>query len=220
MLTTATLLVLAFAIIAGSAHARDLSPREKKDAAVQFLKSLESKDSKALKYVDPAKYIQHNLHVEDGPPGVRKLLASLPGDTKVDVVRTFADGDFVVIHTDYNFFGPKVGFDVFRFENGKIVEHWDNLEAKCQRPNASGRTQIDGPTEIKDLDKTEANKVLLKEYFEVVVIGGHRDRASRFRDKFHQDRKSTRLNSSHSQISYAVFCLKKKKTQTRAGIVY
>src|SRR2546427_9332488 len=27
-----------------------------------------------------------------------------------------------------------------------------------------------------------------------------------------RDRKSTRLNSSHSQISYAVFCLKKKKT--------
>src|SRR5256886_8761269 len=30
----------------------------------------------------------------------------------------------------------------------------------------------------------------------------------------HQDRKSTRLNSSHSQISYAVFCLKKKKQYT------
>src|SRR2546430_11335638 len=30
----------------------------------------------------------------------------------------------------------------------------------------------------------------------------------------HQDRKSTRLNSSHSQISYAVFCLKKKKNST------
>src|SRR5438270_4776373 len=29
-----------------------------------------------------------------------------------------------------------------------------------------------------------------------------------------RDRKSTRLNSSHSQISYAVFCLKKKKTNT------
>src|SRR2546430_5927603 len=29
------------------------------------------------------------------------------------------------------------------------------------------------------------------------------------------DRKSTRLNSSHSQISYAVFCLKKKKKQIR-----
>src|SRR2546430_9476711 len=31
------------------------------------------------------------------------------------------------------------------------------------------------------------------------------------------DRKSTRLNSSHSQISYAVFCLKKKKQQERVG---
>src|SRR5205085_5157699 len=30
-----------------------------------------------------------------------------------------------------------------------------------------------------------------------------------------RDRKSTRLNSSHSQISYAVFCLKKKTTRTR-----
>src|SRR5688572_32414598 len=30
-------------------------------------------------------------------------------------------------------------------------------------------------------------------------------------DRVEQDRKSTRLNSSHSQISYAVFCLKKKK---------
>src|SRR2546427_9015634 len=31
------------------------------------------------------------------------------------------------------------------------------------------------------------------------------------------DRKSTRLNSSHSQISYAVFCLKKKSTPTDRG---
>src|SRR2546430_8823945 len=30
-----------------------------------------------------------------------------------------------------------------------------------------------------------------------------------------RDRKSTRLNSSHSQISYAVFCLKKKKKQQK-----
>src|SRR2546427_1661873 len=37
--------------------------------------------------------------------------------------------------------------------------------------------------------------------------GIHQDRAG----ARHRDRKSTRLNSSHSQISYAVFCLKKKK---------
>src|SRR2546427_7607514 len=34
------------------------------------------------------------------------------------------------------------------------------------------------------------------------------------------DRKSTRLNSSHSQISYAVFCLKKKKKQQRCASCY
>src|SRR2546427_3768292 len=33
-----------------------------------------------------------------------------------------------------------------------------------------------------------------------------------------RDRKSTRLNSSHSQISYAVFCLKKKKKTTKASV--
>src|SRR2546430_8789855 len=37
--------------------------------------------------------------------------------------------------------------------------------------------------------------------------------------EFHQDRKSTRLNSSHSQISYAVFCLKKKKTKNRSTFI-
>src|SRR2546430_8618624 len=36
----------------------------------------------------------------------------------------------------------------------------------------------------------------------------------------HGDRKSTRLNSSHSQISYAVFCLKKKKTISRIAYAH
>src|SRR3989475_7372877 len=40
----------------------------------------------------------------------------------------------------------------------------------------------------------------------VMLTGSVRDAATR-----QKDRKSTRLNSSHSQISYAVFCLKKKK---------
>src|SRR2546430_4606363 len=35
----------------------------------------------------------------------------------------------------------------------------------------------------------------------------------------HEDRKSTRLNSSHSQISYAVFCLKKKNNTSRQQLV-
>src|SRR5688572_33449600 len=41
--------------------------------------------------------------------------------------------------------------------------------------------------------------------------GRRRSRGSRRSGTAARDRKSTRLNSSHSQISYAVFCLKKKK---------
>src|SRR3712207_7343319 len=47
----------------------------------------------------------------------------------------------------------------------------------------------------------------------------HREREAR-RDREQQregDRKSTRLNSSHANISYAVFCLKKKKNLPRAA---
>src|SRR5947208_5188141 len=42
----------------------------------------------------------------------------------------------------------------------------------------------------------------------------NRERA-RAVDRHKEDRKSTRLNSSHQIISYAVFCLKKKKKRTR-----
>src|SRR2546428_1544131 len=41
-----------------------------------------------------------------------------------------------------------------------------------------------------------------------------------FRGPLGKDRKSTRLNSSHDQISYAVFCLKKKKDMTTRHGVY
>src|SRR2546422_8549447 len=42
------------------------------------------------------------------------------------------------------------------------------------------------------------------------------DFRARLVDGSFQDRKSTRLNSSHGYISYAVFCLKKKKKETRS----
>src|ERR1041385_9467579 len=44
----------------------------------------------------------------------------------------------------------------------------------------------------------------------------HHDREPGAARRHHQDRKSTRLNSSHGYISYAVFCLKKKTTHIQA----
>src|SRR5690348_13158241 len=46
--------------------------------------------------------------------------------------------------------------------------------------------------------------------------GGHQERETRVNIRGLDDRKSTRLNSSHPSISYAVFCLKKKKNETQA----
>src|SRR2546430_7520599 len=47
------------------------------------------------------------------------------------------------------------------------------------------------------------------------AMGGHE--AVQNAAPYYLDRKSTRLNSSHSQISYAVFCLKKKKQKNEIG---
>src|SRR3712207_8993230 len=49
---------------------------------------------------------------------------------------------------------------------------------------------------------------------DAVKPGEVEDDAALDRDGAPLDRKSTRLNSSHANISYAVFCLKKKKTRT------
>src|SRR5690606_41771063 len=46
----------------------------------------------------------------------------------------------------------------------------------------------------------------------IVAIGGSSRRSDGLQTSGDRDRKSTRLNSSHVKISYAVFCLKKKNT--------
>lgn len=148
------------------------TPMNKKEQVVALLKSIETGDSAPVAVINPAKYIQHNPGIKDGLAGFGEALAALPaGSARVNTVRAFQDGDYVFAHTNYNFFGPKIGFDVFRFEDGKIVEHWDNLQEKPATPNPSGHTMIDGATELKDLDKTEANKALVAQFVSDVLMG-------------------------------------------------
>src|SRR5688572_31115910 len=64
-------------------------------------------------------------------------------------------------------------------------------------------TIVDANPFVIDLLGYSLNELIGKELWEIGL----------FSDK-EEDRKSTRLNSSHSQISYAVFCLKKKKKKT------
>ena len=145
---------------------------DNKQLALELLKSIETGDTKPLAYINPNKYVQHNLAVGDGLAGVKELWQSRPkGSAKVNTVRVFQDDNFVFTHTEFNILGPRVGFDVYRFENGKIVEHWDNFQEAPAKPSPSGHTMTDGPTVASDLDKTEANKRLMKTYMDDLLNG-------------------------------------------------
>lgn len=132
-----------------------------------------------LTYINADNYTQHTLEVPSGREYVNELINALPdlkkNGTRVNIKRVIEDGDYVAIHEDLEFFGHKVGFTIFRFENGKIVEHWDNTQ---QRPTSTinGRTMTDGPTEIIDLAKTQANKRLAQDFVQDVLIDGKIDR--------------------------------------------
>ena len=155
----------------------ELSNKEK---AVALLNSFNTGDQTPISYVNPNKYIQHNLGVGDGLAGFGAVMQNAPdGGFKANVVRAFQDGDYVITHTEYDFFGPKAGFDVFRFENGLIVEHWDNL-SEVTPPNPSGRTQFDGASEVTDLEKTAENKKTVENFIEDIFFKGQMDKVTSY----------------------------------------
>lgn len=154
-----------------------------KQQVTALLKSIETGASEPAAVINPDKYIQHNLAAADGLKGFGDLLAALPkGSARVNTVRVFQDGEYVFAHTEYDFFGPKIGFDIFRFENGKIVEHWDNLQETPKAPNPSGHTMTDGPTTSTDLDRTEANKKLVAAFVDDILVNGRMDKLQGYFD--------------------------------------
>lgn len=160
-----------------------MSRKSRKEQVVELLKSLETGKAPDLGYINPNKYIQHNLAAKDGLQGLRDFLAQVPPNTvKVNTVRVFQDNDHVFAHTDYDFFGPTAGFDVFRYEDGQIVEHWDNLQKKPDAPNPSGHTMTDGPTEAVELALTEQNKTLVRQFVEDILVNGKLDRLASYYD--------------------------------------
>ena len=128
----------------------------------------------------------------------------------MNVIRSFQDGDYVFTHTDYNFFGPKVGFDVFRFENGLIVEHWDNLADKADTPNPSGHTQLDGPTDILDIDKTQTNKDLVASFIETILVKGDMNKLGNYIDGDNYIQHNTAIADGLSGLGEALEAMAKQ----------
>ncbi len=156
---------------------------EHQSRVVELLKSLETGDAKPFAHIDADKFVQHMVNVADGLAGFRSFFRLAPkGKTKVRTVRMFQDGEFVFAHSEYDLLGPKVGFDIVRFERETIVEHWSNLQEKVLRRNPSGHTMVDGPIEPTELAKTDANKTLVRAFVHDILVNGRMERLAGYFD--------------------------------------
>jgi predicted SnoaL-like aldol condensation-catalyzing enzyme len=151
------------------------------DRALSVFEGLDKRDPAiATQYIDSTKFINHNVRAYDGVAGVEGFISHLPPATNpLTVVRAFQDGQYVFTHAEGDLFGPTVFFDIFKFGNGKIVEHWDNATSATP-PNASGHTSTDGPTKAEDLELTEQNKAIVKDFYESIFLKGQFEKMGSF----------------------------------------
>jgi predicted SnoaL-like aldol condensation-catalyzing enzyme len=79
-------------------------------------------------------YIQHNLRAVDGPQGLKAHIDMIRADfpeNRGDLQRAYVDGDRVILHMHTRRTPDQLGMavaDMFRVENGKVVEHWDVVQ--------------------------------------------------------------------------------------------
>lgn len=158
-----------------------------KEKALELINTFATGDTEKAASLLAEGYIQHNLAYGTGRDafvGSVQYLASAPVKTTVDNIRAYEDGDKVFLQTVYNFAGAgkQVAFDIFRFDSeGRIAEHWDNLAAIAE-PNPSGHTQIDNVSPLKDLEKTEENRQLVKEFLYDVLQGNNPSKTPEYFD--------------------------------------
>lgn len=100
--------------------------------------------AKAMELYVGTQYIQHNPFVQNGQkPFIEyfsKYFSQNPNAT-TDIKRIIAENDLVVVHAHSRRNSKDLGraaIDIFRLENGKIVEHWDSVQSvpeKAQNTN-------------------------------------------------------------------------------------
>ena len=100
-----------------------------KDIVLEVLRrSFVERDPTVVEQHFGAHYKQHDPAIADGPLAIAKMIPTLTGLT-YELGMAVADGDLVMVHGRYTGWGPKpmVAVDIFRVEEGKVVEHWDVL---------------------------------------------------------------------------------------------
>lgn len=116
-----------------AADARQME-ENKKTVAAFYDAVLNQKDfDAAAKYLGD-RYTQHNPGAPDGPQGLKGFIAFLKEkfpNNHSEIKRIFADGDYVIVHVhavrEPGTRGNAI-VDIFKLENGKVVEHWDVVQ--------------------------------------------------------------------------------------------
>lgn len=188
------------------------------EKALALIDTFATGDTDTAKELLAEDYIQHNLAYGTGRDAFIssvEYLASADEKTTVENIRAFEDGDKVFLQTVYNFAGAgeQVAFDIFRFDKGgKIAEHWDNLAAKAE-PNPSGHTQIDGTTEVTDLDKTEENRKLVEDFLYDVMQCNNLDKTPDYFDGDTYIQHNTGIADGVSGLNEALAALAEQNIQ-------
>ena len=171
-----------------------------KDLICRLLKGIETGDPESVSVVDEDKYIQHNPQTHEGSTGLAELFKRLSKtNPRVNIVRVFEDGDFIFAHTEYDFSNRNIGFEIFRFEDGQAVEHWDNIQHR-EGPNPAGNTMIDGSVELTDLAHTEKNRNLIREFVNDVLIQKLLEKLTIYIDQEHYREHSPQLDNDLSSL--------------------
>ncbi|MBR1166583.1 nuclear transport factor 2 family protein [Bradyrhizobium liaoningense] len=140
--------ILMLSLAGGAAMAASAQEEANRQTVLAFYeKGLNQKDADAaLAYVGN-RYVQHNPTAPDGPDGFRKFIGFLREkfpNSRSEIKRSFAEGDFVILHV-HSVREPgtrgRAIVDIFKLENGKIVEHWDVVQEIPENP-ANGNTMF------------------------------------------------------------------------------
>ena len=179
---------------------------------------LREKDATAVDRYFAESFVQHDPALADGLAGMKSFAAEVANSPTSDITiyRTLVDGDFVLLHSRYQgitrYSGSAIAFDLFRFKDGKIAEHWGGQEPEAP-PNLSGRTQVDGPTEVLDREKTDANRRLVQTYRETVMVSLRFDRIEEFIEGAHYAQHASKIGDGIARLKDRIASVAKEGGQ-------
>jgi predicted SnoaL-like aldol condensation-catalyzing enzyme len=102
------------------------------------------RDARVVQELFAPDYIQHNPTIPSGRDAISALVGSLPEGFRYEPGMVVAEGNIVMIHGRYVGWAPEpmVAVDIFRVDNGRLVEHWDVMQAEIPAPETKSKNAM------------------------------------------------------------------------------